>query len=155
MRFIAERGGTFLSVLPRSRAEVRWFEDYRGGHVIDWQEVRRQRNARREGGSDSVYHGWESPQRSKEGFRVLWYKSSQKLEQDQRQRFERLAAARMEREGLGQRTGQHATADALRQAAGKILERFQVEGLLKVDIHSYVRTEHKPRGPGRPGPKTR
>jgi transposase len=117
--------------------------------------VRRQRNARRQGGPDSVYHGWEIPQRSKEGFRVLWYKSSQKLEQDQRQRFERLAQARMQLDRLGQRTGQHATAEALRQAAGKVLEQFQVEGLLKGDIQSSVCHEHKQVGPGRPGPNTR
>jgi hypothetical protein len=155
MRYIAERGGTFLSVLPRTRAEVTWFDTYRESHLLNWQEVRRQRNARRKGGPDCVYHGWESPQRSREGFRVLWYKSPQKLEQDQRGRFERLAAARLQLERLGGRTGPHGTAEALRQAADKILEQFGVNEFLRVDIQSYVRQEHKQVGPGRPGPKTR
>jgi transposase len=155
MRFIAEHKGTFLSVLPRTRAEVAWFEDYRDSHSIPWQEVRRQRNPRHRSGPDHVYHGWESPQHSKEGFRVLWYRSSQKLEQDQQQRFGRLAAARLQLEQLGQRSGRHGTAAALQEAAGKILKEFQVEGLLKVDIQACVREGHKQQGRGRPGPNTR
>jgi hypothetical protein len=35
------------------------------------------------------------------------------------------------------------TAQALRQAADKILEQFGVEEFLRVDIQSYVRQEHK------------
>ena len=155
MRFIADHQGTFLSVLPRTRAEVAAFDDYRNDHPIAWQEVRREPNPRNKSGADSVYHGWESPQRSREGFRVLWYRSSQKLEQDQQQRFERLAAARVQLEQLGQRSGRHGTAAALQAAARKILEQFQVESFLRVAVEARAREEHRQQGRGRPGPNTR
>jgi transposase len=155
MRFIADQGGTFLTILPRTRAELDWFEEYRERHPIPWQEVRRQPNPRQKSGPEHVYHGWESPQRSKEGFRVLWYRSSQKLEQDQQQRFARLAAARLQLEQLGQRSGRHRTAAALQEAAAKILKQLQVEPFLRVEIQCRAREEHKQQGRGRPGPNTR
>ena len=155
MRFIADQGGTFLTILPRTRAELGWFEEYRGRYPIPWQEVRREPNPRQKSGPEHVYHGWESPQRSKEGFRVLWYRSSQKLEQDQQQRFGRLAAARLQLEQLGQRSGRRGTAAALQEAAGKILKQLQVEPFLRVEIQCRAREEHKQQGRGRPGPNTR
>jgi transposase len=154
MRFIADAQGTFLSVLPRSRSEVADFGVYRRDHPIHWQEVRRDRNSRRKSGPDSVYHGWESPHLSREGFRILWYRSSQKLHLDQQQRSRRLAAARLALDRLQRRGGEQATAAALTEAANKILKEHQVESLLRVEVQARSREEVKQVGPGRPGPNT-
>src|SRR5215831_14802711 len=82
MSHIAGRQGRFLTVLPRTRAEDNWFRDSLQGHATVWREVRREPNPRRRDGQDIVYDGVESPRRSAEGYRVLWYRSSQKGEQD-------------------------------------------------------------------------
>jgi transposase len=155
MRFIADQKGTFLSVLPRTRSEVSWFEDHRCNNPIPWQEVRREPNARHKGGPDSVYHGWESPQRSREGFRILWYRSSQKLHLDQQSRLERLAAARLQLDRLAGRSPAQVTAAALAEAAQKILKEFAVEEFLRVDIQTHSREEVRQQSRGRPGPNTR
>jgi len=153
MRFIADQHGTFLTILPRTRKEMDEFEDYGKQHPISWQEVRRD-PPRRQNDPDSVYHGWESPTLTKEGFRLLWYRSSQKLHVDQEQRSQRLATARLQLQQLQQRATDTATVATLREASDKILKQYQVEDFLHVTIERQVRKEYKQCGPGRPGPNT-
>lgn len=157
LRFIAQQGGTFVSVLPRTRKETDWFLQYLDDHLVTWTEVRREPNARQADGPDNVYQGLESPQRTAEGFRVLWYRSSQKTEQDQARRFERLGAARVKLQALECRSARHAfRTEALAQAAAdRILDELDVRGLLKVQarIDRYEAFQQTSRG--RPGKKTR
>ena len=72
LNHIASRQGRFLTVLPRTRAEDGWFRDYLQDHALEWCEVHREPNPRRRDGPDVVYDGVVSPQRSSEGYRVLW-----------------------------------------------------------------------------------
>ena len=92
MSHSAGRRGRFLTVLPRTRAETDWFRGYLQEQAPAWREVRRAPNPRRQTGPDIVYDGVEAPQRTSEGYRVLWYRSSQKRDEDCAQR-----QARMER----------------------------------------------------------
>jgi transposase len=154
MRFIADQLGTFLSVLPRTRKEMEDLEDHARQHAINWREVRRDRDSRRPGRPDSVYHGWECPRLSKEGFRVLWYRSSQKLHLDQEHRSQRLAAARLDLKQLERRSTTNTSVTELQQASIKILKQHQVEGFLRVTVERRVREEFKQQGRGRPGPNT-
>jgi hypothetical protein len=91
---IAGRGGRFLTVLPRTRAEDGWFRGYLQEQTPAWREVRREPNPRRQAGPDIVYDGVEAPQRTSEGYRVLWYRSSQKRDEDAAQRQARMERAR-------------------------------------------------------------
>lgn len=154
MVFIAEKGGTFLSVLPRTRGEVAWFYDHLRTGTIPWQEVRRQRNPRRKGAGDNVYHGWESSQRSAEGFRILWFRSSQKLEHDQKSREQRLTAARKRLEQLSNNTHRYATGVVLQKAADKIVTHLRVGEFFHLRVQSFQQQERKQVKPGRPGPNT-
>jgi len=137
MKHIDEKGGTFLTVLPATRAEERWFKtEYLPDHDIDWREVRRDRGRRRKDEPDNVYQGFESPQLSKEGFRILWYKSSLKLEEDQNKRFSRIAAARTRIEALANRSRPPKTIQAAQNAADKVLAEFRVERYLSACTES-------------------
>ena len=100
MGYIANRQGRFLTVLPRTRSEAGWFQGYLQDHALQWYEVLREPNPRRRRDPDVVYEGVESPQRSQEGYRVLWYRSSQKLAEDRRQRQQPLTHARAWLAGL-------------------------------------------------------
>src|SRR5262249_34855771 len=100
MALIAGRNGRFLTVMPRTRAEDGWFREHQQSHEVGWREVHREPNPRRRDGPDVVYHGVESPRRSSEGYRVLWYRSSQKQEQDRQARADRLRRARASLEQL-------------------------------------------------------
>jgi transposase len=154
MTFIDARQGTFLSVLPRTRGEVAWFYQYLRSNTIPWQEVRRQPNPRQKG-TFHVYEGWESPEPSKEGFRILWFKSSQKLATDRKSREQRLAAATVQLEHLSKRTNKYATETALQKAADKIVTRLKVQEYLRVSVQRCREKKRKQVGPGRPGPDTK
>jgi transposase len=156
MGFIVEHLGRFLTVMPQTRTEDGWFRAYIQDHEVAWQEVLRQPHPRRRDGPDVVYHGFESPQRSSEGYRVLWYHSSQKEEQDRRVRQERLARARSRLQKLqqGRGRGRFRTVTQARQAGQRIVEETGVESWLRLVIEEEVEEEYRQRGPGRPGPDT-
>jgi transposase len=155
LNFIATRQGRFLTVMPRTRAEDGWFRDYLQQHPVEWREVQREPNPRRRDGPDVVYHGVESSQRSSEGYRVLWYRSSQKEEQDRHSRQQRLERAHARLEGLqapGRRPFRsHSQA---REAGQRLLQEERVESWLRVVIERVVTAVFRQVGPGRPGPQT-
>lgn len=155
MSYIADRQGRFLTVLPRTRGETGWFRDYLQEHAVEWREVRREPNPRRRHGPDIVYEGVESSQRSQEGYRILWYRSSQKREEDRAWREERLTRARTWLEGQ-QAAGRRRYRDyAQALAAGQeLVEREQVGRWLRVRVEIEVEESYRQIGPGRPGPDT-
>jgi transposase len=61
MQFIASKGGRFLTIMPRTRAEDKWFREHVGCQVVDWQEVHREADSRGKKLPEVVYHGVESP----------------------------------------------------------------------------------------------
>jgi transposase len=156
MTYIAGRQGRFLTVMPRTRSEDGWFRDYLQTHPLEWREVHREPNPRRRHGPDVVYHGVESPQRSAEGYRLLWYRSSQKEEQDRQGRQQRLQRAHARLDGLQApgRRREFRTAREAREAAERILAGEQVERLLRIILDREVEEAYRQVGPGRPGPNT-
>lgn len=156
MSFIAARQGRFLTVMPRTRNEADWFGTYLDEHPVQWAEVHREPNPRRRDGPDVVYHGVASPQRSGEGYRILWYRSSQKQQQDQDSRVSRLGRAHAALDGLqapGRRREFGGVAEA-REAGERILRELQVSDLLHVEVDTTVEECFEQVGPGRPGPNT-
>jgi transposase len=156
MSHIVAGQGRFLTVMPRTRAEDGWFRDALPGQALAWREVHREPNPRRRDGPDVVYHGVEAPQRSAEGYRVLWYRSSQKEEQDRQTRQRRLERAHARLEGLqaAGRRHQPCMPREAREAAERILADEQVPRLLRVVVDREVAEEYRQVGPGRPGPDT-
>jgi transposase len=154
MSHIADRKGRFLTVMPRTRSEDGWFRKHLQGNAVAWHEVHRQPNPRRRDGPEVIYEGVESPRRSVEGYRVLWYKSSQKAEQDSESRRLRLERAYARLEALQSRARPLKGHQEAQQAGQRILAEEQVERWLRVEVRSQLREEHKQVGPGRPGPDT-
>jgi len=146
--------GRFLTVMPRTRAEDAWFREHLQGNAVTWREVHREANPRRRDGPDLVYQGVESPRRSAEGYRVLWYRSSQKAEQDRQQRRQRLDRAYARLEALHQRPRPFKSHQEAQQAGQRVIEDEQVQRWLRVEVRSQVQEEHKQVSPGRPGPDT-
>jgi transposase len=155
MSHIAGRQGRFLTVLPRTRAEDGWFRGYLQDHALAWREVRREPNPRRQDGPDIVYDGVESPQRSSEGYRVLWYRSSQKRDEDAAQRQARMERARAFLEGL-QAPGRRPfrTYGQGHEAGTSVLQREGADRWLRVRVEANVVETFHQVGPGRPGPNT-
>jgi transposase len=155
MGHIARRKGRFLTVLPRTRAEDGWFRGYLQEQAPAWREVRREPNPRRQAGPDIVYDGVEAPQRTSEGYRVLWYRSSQKRDEDGAQRQARMERARawLERLQAPGRRPIRAYAQALRTGQ-EVLQREGAERWLRVRVEAEIEEDFRQVSPGRPGPDT-
>ena len=151
---IAAGNGRFLTVMPRTRAEDAWFREHVPANAVLWPEVHRQPNPRRRDGPDLVYWGIEGPRRSVEGYRVLWYKSSQKAEQDSQSRRVRLDRAYARLDALHKRARPFKGHREAQQAGQRVVEEEQVERWLRVETRWEVQEEHKQVSPGRPGPDT-
>ena len=155
MGHIASRMGRFLTVMPRTRSEDAWFREHLQANPVEWAEVHREPNPRRRDGPDHVYHGVEGPRRSSEGYRVLWYRSSQKQEQDRQGRQQRLARAYARLDALrgGRRRG-YGSAEEATQAGQRIIDEEQAGRWLRVEAKGEAERQYKQSGAGRPGPRT-
>jgi transposase len=155
MTHIASRQGRFLTVMPKTRNEYEWFREHLRTQPVDWGEVHREPSPRRRTDPDVVYHGVESPQRSADGYRVLWYRSSQKEQAERNARQERLRRAREALEEL-QRPSRRAWngATEARQAGARVVREHEVEHLLGVEVECSLEEHFEQVGPGRPGPDT-
>src|SRR5271166_1540548 len=155
-QFIADKHGRFLTVMPRTRAEDKWFREHLQNHALDWQEVHREENPRGQDLPDIVYRAVESPQQSADGHRLLWYRSSQKEENDRQARQRRLQKAQARLPEIQGRKGQgHRTAEEAQKAGQDVLEQEQVARWLRVRIEETVEENYQQDGPGRPGPQTK
>jgi transposase len=155
MSHIAAGKGRFLTVMPRTRAEDAWFREHLQNNPVDWCEVHREPNPRRRDGPDLVYHGVEGPRRSAEGYRVFWYRSSQKAEQDSQSRRQRLDRAYARLEALhGSRRRDRASRGEALQAGQRLVDEEQVQRWVRVEVERQVEEAYRQVGPGRPGPDT-
>src|SRR5205085_8296218 len=125
-------------------------------HQASWSEVFRNDNPRGKQKPQVVYRGFEDSQGSQEGYRVLWYHSSQKQGRDCQARMKKLdkARKRLQRLRPAGRGVAFETEQAAREAARRVLEKARVQEWLVVVIEEVVQVEHVQVGRGRPGPNT-
>ena len=155
MSYIAGNHGRFLTVMPQTRSEDGWFRRHVQEQALPWREVYREANPRGGELPEVVYHGVESPQQSSEGYRVLWYRSSLKQEQDAERRHRRLESARAWLTGpQASRRRCFALPSEAREAGRRVLEQEGVSDLLAIEVDAEVEESYRQIGPGRPGPNT-
>jgi transposase len=156
MRLIAKENGRFLTVMPRTRAEHARFLAWVRDNEVIWSEVARKNNPRGKDKPKVAYRGFEDLQGSQEGYRILWYHSSQKQQRDCQARMKKVNKARKRLQRLRPpgRGEAFKTQQAARKAVRRVLKEAKVRDWLKVVIEEVVQTEHVQVGPGRPGPDT-
>lgn len=156
MEYIASQGGSFITVLPRTRGE---YEDFRSqlrsGEVIEWEEIIRKENPRGKEKDEVVYKAFEGKP-SSEGYRIIWYRSSQKIALDEKVRRSKIAKAEKRIETLQNRTGKHQfkTEETALEAAQEVLKATGVERWLDVTVGTHIGYDYKQTTPGRPGKDT-
>lgn len=156
MGLIAGKNGRFLTVMPKTRAEDGRFRVWMASNQVNWTEVYRKENPRGKDKPEVVYHGFEDESGSQEGYRILWYLSSQKQQRDKEARRKKLNKTRrlllrLRPPGRGKA---FTSEQAARKAAMRVLKKSGVQELLTVRVEAVVKTEHVQAGPGRPGPST-
>ncbi len=150
MRFIHERGGLFVTVLPRSRQEDDTFRSALQKLPVPWVEVRR----REDGGDkpDIVHEAYEPQELSMEGYRIIWYRSSVKTALDEKHRKRRIKRALGRLDHLVSRTGAHRfrSIDAAQKAADDVLHDEGAKLWLRVRAYEESIPDYKQTSPGRP-----
>src|SRR6266480_1904997 len=158
MGHIDRHGGRFVTVLPRTRAEDKWFRDWAQTHQPQWTEAIRKPGARM-GEPDQVYSTFPAPLPSAEGYRIIWVHSTVKAVRDAAARQARIEAGAAAIDALAAKLAgpkcrlktrvaveQEATA-ALAQAGATRWIAFTVGET----VEETFRQEHR----GRPGADTR
>lgn len=157
MAYIHQRGGKFLSVLPRTRNEDAAFRaKVLQGHVA-WRPIHDKRDD--EGNLVDRFSICEPAGQSAEGYRLIWYHSARKAERDAESRLTRLQRAVQDLEELGRklrspRTRYRARAKVA-EAVDAILQEHKVAEWIKVEVTERVTEKYRQERRGRPGKETR
>jgi transposase len=157
MAHIIGEGGHFVTVLPRSRKEDGRFKKWIQHNPVDWQVIWDRPHLRRKHGPPERFEAVEDPATSSEGYRIIWYRSSEKWKRDERIRDNAIQAARQDLHRLGERAGKRdlKTREQIQTAVDKILNQTDTLAWVKVAVEAHEEETYKQKGPGRPGRDTR
>ena len=151
MGHIAAGGGRFITVLPRSRSEDRWFRDWAQTHRPQWTEAER-RPGPRHGEPDQVYSTFPAPLPSAEGYRIIWVHSTAKAARDAAARQARIDALATRLAGPKCRLGPRVAAD---DEATAVLARAGAERWVGCTVTETTEETYRQERRGRPGKDTR
>jgi transposase len=166
MNYIARQQGRFITLLPRTRKEdqqfrkrllkqpdsIRWDELYTvTKEIITKGKVFQQTLDRLSISAEEMT--------SREGYRLLWYHSTKKVDRDSQRRARQLQRAPQELmelrdrlQGPKTRFRERSKVDA---AVQEILEKYDVELLLPVDVLEQDKPTFRQASKGRPGKDTK
>lgn len=153
---IARHGGRFVTVLPRTRAEDRQFRDsVRAGQVV-WKEF--YRRYEEEDLVDVFQMAQEAP-RTVEGYRLLWFHSAAKEDQDRAARGKKIARALEDLTVLRSQLRSPRTRYRERGKVAAKVERILAERgascWIRVEIEEEEEARYRQEKRGRPGQNTR
>jgi transposase len=158
MGHIDKRGGRFVTVLPRSRAEDGRLREWMTRATPDWSEAER-RPPKRKGDPDQVWQVAPAPFPTAEGYRITWVHSSSKQRRDETARSERIDRARRALQELSERlAGPRArvtTRVAAEEATAALLASTGAERWVSVTVTETVEERYRQEKRGRPGNDTR
>jgi transposase len=139
---IVSYGGKFVTVLPRTRIEDKRFRNQlREGMPVRWRQVHIQDNPRRKHDGPVIHWSTaDGPNVTAEGYRLVWYRSSQKMQRDAEVRETELQKAETELLELDARLnrGKLRKQAAIRQEVKRILRSHDCASLLKVEIDAQT-----------------
>jgi transposase len=158
MGYIDRHQGWFITVLPQTRKEDARFKKWILDNTGNWQVIWKRPHCR---GAKTVppevFEALDAPEPSAEGYRIVWYRSSEKWKRDQQARDDAIQAARMALQRLSERVGKRflKTRAQVQEAVAKILDDTYTHAWVKVEVAQRRRHTYKQAGPGRPGRHTR
>ena len=149
-----KEGGRFLTVLPRNRAEVAAFARQAADCQVRWDPLWSRpacRKYRRREHFDLALGLFPMD----EGFRIYWYRSSEKRLYDAQDRQDRIGLALQKLERLNERRGRGPkTEPAIRRAAENLLAHYRVKNLISYEIQRQEKTAFVQTTRGKPSPQT-
>ena len=155
MNYIAGRGGRFVSILPGTRKEDTEFRQQLREGKASWRLVREVT----EGEGDEVVvvdrlSTWRDEQLSAEGYRLLWFHSTRKVDTDRATRARKTRRTLRELTQLRDRLQSPKTRfrqrEQVEQAVQKILEQRRLGDWLTVEIQEQELVKYRQKRRGRP-----
>lgn len=148
-------GGKFVTVLPRTRAEDRVFRDQLrlGENPIRWRKLLETPDKRHENEVDIYWGTSDGIQKTEEGYRIVWCRSSKKMQIDFQTREANLKKAEVLLFDLKNRLnrGKLRRRKNIRAATRTILQERGCEEFIAVEIVSRPDRKKMRRHRGRPG----
>jgi transposase len=157
MAYIHQHQGRFLTVLPRTRCEDRDFRGALSKGQVQWRPIHDKRND--EGEIVDQYSVCVPATLSAEGYRLVWFHSTRKAEQDARSRHQQVERALNELAELRQklsspRTRYRQEAKVV-EAVQEILEGRGVERWIVTEVKERIEETYRQDRRGRPNDQTR
>jgi transposase len=157
MAYVHQRGGRFLTVLPRTRNEDTVFRAAVVRGEVRWRRIHDKYDD--EGQLVDRFSISEPAGQTTEGYRLIWYHSARKAELDAEARLTRLEKAlkRLDelRSKLASPRTRYQSRAKVAEAVETLLRECEVAEWISVDIEEQVTEKFRQERRGRPGQKTR
>jgi transposase len=153
LAYIDSFGGKFVTVLPRTRKEDAGFREKLRKNAARWRTILTVERPDRDYRIDT-YATTNGPQKTEDGFRLIWIRSSAKADDDRLYREKKLGKAKTALQDLAGRLNKGKLKDGreIRKAIKKILKAHGTEEFLRVGLKSKIITATRRNRPGRPKP---
>ena len=139
--------GRFITVLPRTRKEAPTFNNKLLTSDVRWEKIYTKRSTRKSKIID-VYEIASGFYQTQEGFRLYWFRSSEKRKHDHDNREERILSALNCLSELNNSSRKKRN-KTFQKEVEKILERFQAKSWIDVDVTLESVNEFKQKTRGR------
>jgi transposase len=154
LRYIDEQHGGFITVLPSNRKEDDWFREWVARHDAQWQMIT---CIAHPGQKDpDIIQALESPIPEANGFRLIWFRSSEKCRRDAEKRHDATVRALKALEQLAEKLLKPRCrlkkTRSVRKAVEEILDQTGAKRWIDYKVeHAFVITDQHDEGRKRPG----
>jgi len=157
MAHIHSRNGRFVTVLPRTRREDKEFRKRLAKNEIKWSYLCTRYTS--DGQHEDRVSIAEGDTLTREGYRLLWYRSSRKAQIDTHTRSKAIlrtlqALGDLQAKLVSPRT-RYTKQEKVAKAVEARLSKNRVQDWIRVEIKPRREDEFKQEGPGRPGKHTK
>lgn len=154
LRYIDEQHGSFITVLPSNRKEDGWFREWIAGHDAAWQTVTCIEDPGQR--ALNIIQALESPIPEVNGFRLIWFRSSEKCRRDAEKRHDTMVRADKALEKLAEKLDKPRCRlhkmRSVRKAVDEILDQTGTKRWIDYKVeHAFVVTDERDEGRKRPG----
>jgi len=156
LQHIAQYGGLFVTVMPRTWKEDQQFRTRLREQGIRWHPILTVPNHRRKADPPDIFSSCAGPYATADGYRIIWVRSLQKAAEDARTRERRLAQAQAALRELNTKLPRRRdrTRPAIQRAVAKILRETDTQRFLQVTIQRQVAQRRHYGRRGRPTAET-
>jgi len=159
MAYLHQRGGRFITVLPKTRGEDHAFRQTLRQGQVSWRTIHEKTDEDEPEKVLDRFSVAQAPTVSAEGYRLLWYHSTRKAELDAAARAGRIQRATRQLDALRQRVTSPRTRYRQRakvaEAVEEILHACEVGDWVRVEIQERIEERYRQERKGRPGKDTR